>query len=245
LNAKFNNFLQQPDINNNPKNDSSFSLWQKAVSKELYNPMEALNILKQNGYYDVFSQKIRHYTLETHTNLVCNVFERYFAPNYSESISLELFRSLLILHDIGKSKAFIEGNKNNQYEYTKHIIKNLWKNLSYSQIELSIVLALLDGDCLGDYFQGKLTISEVRTKIYDLAETCNLTAESFFRIYAVYYQCDIASYTADAGGIKFLEHLFEYKDGKKIFDESERLIKMSPNYREMYKQLKNEIENGN
>lgn len=232
-------------LNNNPKNDSSFSLWQKAVSKELYNPMEALNILKQNGYYDVFSQKIRHYTLETHTNLVCNVFERYFAPNYSESISLELFRSLLILHDIGKSKAFIEGNKNNQYEYTNHIIKNLWKNLSYSQIELSIVLALLDGDCLGDYFQGKLTISEVRTKIYDLAETCNLTAESFFRIYAVYYQCDIASYTADAGGIKFLEHLFEYKDGKKIFDESERLIKMSPNYREMYKQLKNEIENGN
>lgn len=232
-------------LNNNPKNDSSFSLWQKAVSKELYNPMEVINILKQNGYYDVFLQKIRHYTLETHTNLVCNVFERYFAPNYSESISLELFRSLLILHDIGKSKAFIEGNKNNQYEYTKHTIKDLWKNLPYSQKELSIVLALLEGDCLGDYFQGKLTISEVRTKIYDLAETCNLTAESFFRIYAVYYQCDIASYTADAGGIKFLEHLFEYKDGKKIFDESERLIKMSSNYREMYKQLKNEIENGN
>lgn len=232
-------------LNNNLKNDSSFSLWQKTVSNELYNPTEAINILKQNGYYDVFSKKIRHYTLETHTNLVCNVFERYFAPNYSESISLELFRSLLILHDIGKSKAFIEGDRNNQYEHTKQIIKDLWENLPYSQKELSIVLALLDGDCLGDYFQGKSTLSEVKTKIYDLAEFCNLTAKSFFRIYAVYYQCDISSYTVDAGGIKFLEHLFEYKDGKKVFDESERLIMMSPKYWEMYKQLKNEIENGN
>lgn len=232
-------------LGNNSKNDSPFRLWQKTVSEEFYNPMEALNILKQNGYYDIFSQKIRHYTLETHTNLVCNVFERYFATNFSESISLELFRSLLILHDIGKSKAFIEGDKNNQYEHTKQIIKDLWKNLPYSQKELSIVLALLDGDCLGDYFQEKLTLSEVRTRIYDLAESCNLTAKSFFKVYTVYYQCDITSYTADAGGIKFLEHLFEYNNGKKIFDESERLIKMSPKYWKMYKQLKKEIENGN
>mgnify|MGYP000557032192 CR=1 FL=1 len=58
----------------------------------------------------------------------------------------------------------------------------------------------------------------------------------------IYYQCDIASYTEDAGGIKFLEHLFEYNNGKKIFDVDEGLLKMSPKYWEMYKRLKNEIE---
>ena len=60
----------------------------------------------------------------------------------------------------------------------------------------------------------------------------------------IYYQCDIASYTADAGGIKFLEHLFDYQNGEKVFDEEEGLIKMSPKYWEMYRQLKSEIENG-
>ena len=39
----------------------------------------------------------------------------------------------------------------------------------------------------------------------------------------IYYQCDTASYTADAGGLKFLEHLFEYKDGAKVFDEENYL----------------------
>lgn len=219
--------------------------WNSVIDSKNFKPVNLIDILKKSGYNDTFSKKIRHYTLETHTILVCNVFEKYFAPNYSESISLELFRSLLILHDIGKPKAFIEGSKSNQYEHTKHIIKDLWKNLPYSENELLIILALLEGDYLGDYFQDKLPIIEVRTKIYDLAESCNLTAKSFFRIYMVYYQCDIASYTVDAGGIKFLEHLFEYKDNKKIFDENERLIKMSPKHWEMYKQLKNEIENGN
>ena len=33
----------------------------------------------------------------------------------------------------------------------------------------------------------------------------------------IYYQCDIASYTEDAGGIKFLEHLFTYQNGAKVF----------------------------
>ena len=61
----------------------------------------------------------------------------------------------------------------------------------------------------------------------------------------IYYQCDVSSYTADAGGIKFLEHLFDYENGKKIFDPEEELIKMSPKYWEMYKQLKKEINNGN
>ncbi len=85
----------------------------------------------------------------------------------------------------------------------------------------------------------------IKEKILSLAKSSGLDTKSFFKIYMIYYQCDVASNTADAGGIKFLENLFEYKNGQKVFDEEEGLLKMSPKYWEMYKQLKNEIENGN
>jgi hypothetical protein len=50
----------------------------------------------------------------------------------------------------------------------------------------------------------------------------------------IYYQCDIAPYTKDVRGFRFLEHLFEYEDGKKIFDKNEKLLKFSVKYQKMY-----------
>jgi len=220
--------------------------WKAVISTEYYNPFAVIAVLKQNGYNDTFSYKIRHYTLESHTVLVCNVFEKYFAANYSSKyLNLELFRTLLVLHDIGKTKAFINGNKNYQYKYTKKIIVDLWKFLSYSNNKLNTILAFLEEDCLGDYFQNKLSIEQVYQKLNILSRSCGLDVFSFFKIYMIYYQCDIASYTADAGGIEFLEHLFDYENGSKVFDENEKMIKMSPKYWKMYNQLKTEIENGN
>ena len=54
----------------------------------------------------------------------------------------------------------------------------------------------------------------------------------------ILYQCDVASYTKDAGGLKYLEHLFEYKDGEKVFNEEDGLISMSPEFKERYDTLK-------
>ncbi len=231
-------------VNKKADNLTFSNRWKEAISNENYNPSETINLLKKNGYSDTFSYKIRHYILEFHTVLVCNVFEKHFIAKYSNKISLELFRTLLILHDIGKTRAFIEGNKDNQYEYTRQIINDLWKNLPYSDKELIVVLALLEEDYLGEYFQNKLNTIQVKDKLYSLSETCGIDVNSFFTIYMIYYQCDVASYTTDSGGVKFLEHLFEYDNGSKVFDESEGLIKMSSKYWEMYKHLKSIIENG-
>ncbi len=219
--------------------------WSKILTQIDYSPVDAINLLKMNGYEDVYSTKIRHYTLETHTLLVCNVFERYFSRSYNESIPIELIRSLLILHDIGKTEAFTKGNKKNQYEHTKTIIKRLWTKLPYSETDLSILLALLDGDYLGEYFQNMINVNIVAQHLKSLSNTCGLSPIRFFNVYMIYYQCDIAAYTADEGGIKFLENIFEYKNGKKVFDEELALLKMSSKYWDMYKQLKNEVENGN
>jgi hypothetical protein len=233
------------EIHKNVISSRDLREWSKILTHTDYSPEEAISLLKMNGYKDVYSTKIRHYTLESHTLIVCNVFEKYFSRSYNESISIELIRSLLILHDIGKTDAFTEGNKNNQYEHTKSIINRLWTKLPYSKTDLSILLALLDRDYLGEYFQNRINANIVTQHLKSLSNTCGLSPIRFFKIYMIYYQCDIAAYTADEGGIKFLENLFEYKNGKKVFDEEQALLKMSSKFWEMYKQLKNEIENGN
>jgi hypothetical protein len=225
--------------------DEFYVRWESTICSELYNPSVTLLLLKEKGLSNLFESKVRHYTLENHTILVCNVFEKYFTDKQSFGISIGLFRTLLLLHDIGKPEAFTKGNKDNQYKFTENIIKKVWSYLPYSFAELQIILALLEGDYLGYYFQNGIEKEKLSDKLHSLAKSCGLDTKVFFRIYMIYYQCDIASYTADAGGIKFLEHLFEYRNGEKVFDKEEGILKMSPKYWEIYKQLKNEIENGN
>lgn len=205
-----------------------------------------INYLSQldNQIEIAYNSKVRHYLLKTHTIIVTNVFYKYFFHR-SLPIDSYLFCLFLFVHDIGKPLAFKNGNKNNQYFFSQKIIKSIWKNLPFNNDELLIVLALLDGDYLGEYFQNKLTSTQVKENLHRLSAMCGLNIISLFNLYMIYYHCDIASYTADAGGIKFLEHLFEYSNGEKVFDEEEGLLKMSLNYWLMYKQLKKEIENGN
>lgn len=194
-------------------------------------------------YKSLFDIEVHHYYLKDHIKNVLGVFELYFTKN-SLPFSLLFFRCFLTLHDIGKPKAFLDGNMKNQHIYTKRIIKSIWDELPFNINELHIVLALLDGDYIGEYFQIKISVAHAKNNICQLANTCGLDTKLFFKSYMIYYQCDIASYTADAGGIKYLEHLFDYENGKKIFDAEEGLLKMSPKYWEMYKKLKREIENG-
>lgn len=189
-----------------------------------------------------FSCKVRHYIISQHCSIVATV---YINSNlYVSFFALDevLFIVFLILHDIGKPVAFQKGNKGDQYKYTQEIIKSIWDKLPFDEDELKIVLTLLEGDTLGEYFQGKLSTENSVSTIINLSTECGLSSKEFFKIYMIYYQCDTASYTADAGGLKFLEHLFEYRDGEKVFDEEEGLIRFSTKYWEMYIKLKKEID---
>ena len=58
----------------------------------------------------------------------------------------------------------------------------------------------------------------------------------------ILYQCDIASYTKDAGGLKYLEHMFVYDNGEKMFDDEYGILLMSPVYKERYEQLRKQYE---
>ncbi|MBZ9631255.1 hypothetical protein LB465_10740 [Salegentibacter sp. LM13S] len=65
--------------------------------------------------------------------------------------------------------------------------------------------------------------------------------EKLLKLLLVYYQCDTAAYTQDAGGSKFLEPLFCNKNGIKMFDKGEGLLRCSSIYCERYLKLKYEI----
>jgi len=192
-------------------------------------------------YVEVYDYKVRHYKLKEHTNIVLNQFEFYFS-NFLDKNQKDFFRFFLIIHDIGKPEATKQGDKSNQYKFSIDIVNSIWEKELYSQDDLIKVLILLDGDTIGEYFQSKKSIDKVVSKISKCAIKSKLNPQHLLRMFLIYYQCDVAAYTADAGGLKFLEHLFEYKNGEKVFDEEEGLIRFSPKYWKMYLELKKEIE---
>lgn len=207
-------------------------------------PKEILDYIKSVGtdLANTYAQKVRHYVLEQHTLLVMGEFEKHFA-NAPLPISRNLFRIMLALHDIGKPKAMGLGDKNNQYQYTVEIINNLRKSLPFTSLEIDTMIALVSDDPIGLYLQGNISLETAKNKIIRLANQANLPPLAFFRTLSIYYQSDTGSYTKDAGGLYFLEHLFAYNNGAKVFDSDKQLLKFSPLIELKFNELQKSVEN--
>jgi len=184
----------------------------------------------------IYDQKVRHYVLKNHTACVLKVFDKYF-NTVDLPIDADLFRLFLALHDIGKPAAVLQGYKGNQYFHTKQIIRQIWPLLSYPEKDMQILLALAEGDYVGDYFQGKIQYTETINHLTLLAHNCGLEFHSFLMLYLIYYQCDIAAYTADDGGIPFLEKLFSYHNDIKVFNTRIGFLTMSESYQHKLEEL--------
>jgi hypothetical protein len=187
-----------------------------------------------------FKTKVRHYVLADHTILVVRNYYKYFFGNKC-IIDNYLFMMILFLHDIGKPVAFKNGELSAKHNESIRIIKSIWDELPFKIEELIIVEKMLSGDPIGNYFQGKNTLENTALEITELSNECNMSKKDFFQLFMIYYQCDSAAYTADAGGYKFLEYLYCYESGQKVFDEEAGLLRFSDKYAEMYNRLKNEI----
>jgi hypothetical protein len=211
------------------------------LTKEVLEPQEIINYLKSNGFETDYEATVRHYTLEEHTLLVCKAFEKYFSRSMSDKES-NFFRIMLAVHDLGKPRAFQTGNKERQYEFTLRILDEIADRLPFSSDDFKLLKALLASDILGEYFQSQVTLKEAVEKLAQLNSGTRLGITEFFRFMMIYYQCDTASYTADDGGLKFLEKLFNYKEGKKIMNKREDLIQFSSRYWDLYLELKKEVE---
>lgn len=212
-----------------------------------YQPPTAIQFLKDlnNDIQSYYETRVRHYSLEDHTLLVANQFEKYFTKVWKntleDSIDIDLFRYFLLLHDIGKPKAEASGDRKNQYKYSSKIIIQLWNDLTFSDQQLSLVLGLLKGDPIGEYFQKIIPLKKCISEIIDANKNTSIKLKDFFRVFMIYYQCDTAAYTKDAGGYPFLENLFIYEKGEKQFDKEEGFLKFAEPYKALYLDLKSEI----
>lgn len=190
---------------------------------------------------NLYITRVRHYTTKEHTINVLNQFEKYFAKHFSE-IEIEVFSLFLILHDIGKPIAHKKGKRDNQNTETISIISENKQKLDLSDNNFLLFKALLDADALGLYMQDKLSLEETYFKIKEQSSLAKFDVKSFFYLLSVYYQCDVASYTKDAGGLKYLEYLFDYHNDLKIYDENTKLLKFSSSFQSKYIALLNKIK---
>lgn len=189
----------------------------------------------------LYNARVRHYIIKQHIINVYNQFEKYFSNNFDKS-EIEWFRLFLLLHDIGKSIAYKKGNINNQITETITLLEQYSSALNLSKENLATFNALLRASSLGKYMESKISLNNTFDDIVEQSKATAMPIDKFFYFLSVYYQCDVASYTGDAGGIPYLEHLFEYKDGEKVYCEETNLLKLSETYVQKYNILFSEIE---
>ena len=189
---------------------------------------------------ELYKSRVRHYTIMAHTINVYNQFETYFANKFSD-YDIESFRLMLLLHDIGKYTAYINGNRKNQSSETLNVVAKHKQILNISDNDFQLYKALLSDDSLGLYIQNKISLDKAYNQITKQCSLSNLDIKLFFYLLSVYYQCDIASYTVDAGGLKYLEYLFEYIDGCKVYNDENNLLRLSTKYQERYNLLYDKI----
>jgi hypothetical protein len=189
---------------------------------------------------ELYNAKVRHYILKNHTNLVLAQFDKYFSHKFAPP-ELQFFRFVLIIHDVGKPRAFNNGNKNKQYSHSNNIITEIWHQISNSKKDLDIILFLLDGDLLGEYFQCQVDLDYTAKKIINASKPLNMAPIRLLYLLIVYFQCDTSAYTRDAGGLSYLEHLFQYEIDRKVFDDKECVLRFSAKYWDLYLNLKHEV----
>lgn len=196
--------------------------------------------IKVPAFTELYNARVRHYIIKEHTLNVYNQFEKYFSKYFSSN-KLEEFRLFLLLHDIGKSLAYKYGNRENQYDVTINEIQKHKVELDISEEDLTLYIALLHAGSIGKYMENKASLNEIFDTIITQGKKTKLSIGEFFYFLSVYYQCDIASYTRDAGGLTYLEHLFEYQNGIKVYSEKSNLLLFSNLYALKYNLLYDKI----
>jgi hypothetical protein len=212
------------------------------IIKELnnYNPGSVDSIINSLIEYnqcfkELFDTYIRHYTVREHSKLTIKEYDKYFSVNHSKQTQF-WFRLLLIFHDVGKNKSLI-----GQHVKSKEVIIKHRDIFPLSDWKFNLLLAIIKHDLIGEYFQNKRELSYVVATIANKSKQCNLKYSCFIKLNIMYYQCDISSYTVDAGGSFYLENLFEYnlKDNCKKYDKENECLVMNASLTNKYINLIN------
>ena len=189
-----------------------------------YTPEKLIELLKKQYYYFYKhdSGVWEGYTIEQHTLMVLNQFEKYFGnKDLPAGFDKNIFRLILALHDIGKPSAIVNGGKQHQHKYTWKYVRNIFRHLNIDKRTSDIALTLVSGDPLGAFIKGHINKEETKRILEKMAARINLPASQFFELLIVYFKSDAGAYTENAGGLPSLDHLFD-------FDEKNRNLNFSP-----------------
>lgn len=227
-----------------------------AVAPESYIPSQILEALKVEHLDDAAVQALvaelskdpqmgeafesdtgvwEKYTLKTHTRMIFNIFERYFAPSMSPELR-QTMRLFLLLHDIGKPLAIKEtGSKEAQHEYTLRMMESILPGFHLQPDEMELMKALTDQDILGDYMKSLQDIEVSQTQVVAIAERIHQTPGETLALIKKFFLTDASSYTRVAGeGLDdidaqpSLEFLFDFQPEARKMDFSPKLSPKFP-----------------
>ncbi len=152
------------------------------------------------------------YTLARHTTMVLGQYRRYFeARGVSAEMPLPFLRLLLALHDCGKPAAIRAGDRGSHGRLTVQLAWKVWPHLPLGRAQFLVFGALVGGDPLGRLLRAEdesRELDRVVAEVSASARTARMAPLPFLDLLLLYFQCDTASYTADAGGLPSLDGLF-------------------------------------
>ena len=161
------------------------------------------------------------YTLKEHVLLVLNQFSKYDifdGVTLPSNIDSNVFRAMLVFHDLGKPYAISLGDKRLQGSYNKIFLEKVQPKISSKNVEL--FAELVSVDILGGYVKQQQNLENTFSLIVQHAKNCGVSVREYYILLKIYYMCDAGSYTADSGGQKSLD--FQFK-----FDHKNRTISFS------------------
>lgn len=122
-------------------------------------------------------------------------YEEYYShlPLPAE-IDPNLFRVILILHDIGYPLTGRYG----QHDYTAPMARSVLESLDFSDSEIKVALALISEDPLGHYIlsePGFEQLEDAMRVIHEQALIAGMSFKDFFELLVIFYTCDASSYS--------------------------------------------------
>jgi hypothetical protein len=166
--------------------------------------------------------------------MVLRQFEKYFAARtLPGGLSTVQFRYFLAVHDIGKPDWVDGGKKGAQADFNLKVFREHFPTEPFiGSAQRKLLESFLSDDPVGSLL--KLNRSKDHPSPEDLS-TCvsklqlmldfsgsGMSRSEYLDAFLVYYMSDAGSYTVDAGGLKSLDHLFDFGDGTMDFSPSTR-----------------------
>jgi len=184
------------------------------ISDELL-PIEVIKLLRVNPLLDACfsanSGRKDRYTIEERTIKVLEQFEKYFGVNFHQDARV-FFRTLLLLHDIGKPISVREyGDFTSQNEHAKRILEYIMPELGYNEEQIQLAVSLISQEYLHDYMRidSNVDINKIIDKITQEAKILRINPQFYFEMIKVVYMSYYSSYTKFAENRPSLDYLFE------------------------------------